>query len=254
MKLIGNLSPDLTPAHKTALEANMSLKIKEINKESLIEPLATLLGECCELLGQKSNGLTPTAKLLRDELKTYFTTYSLEEVKVAAKMGVTGKLCDLNELTVPVVSVTNICKFIHFYNDKVRKFALHEQRLWEEKNNQEEIERKRIEGNRLLDLEIEGCRINYTSDPASLNLIDRDLRACYYRRLRETGSKLDLELMNQLKAVAEAQINTLEELPKDQQRAYRTPSEIEKFNNIRNTEVKHTAQSLALKEIFDRKL
>ena len=252
MKLLGQVNPNLTPVHKTALEASLKPKIKTLTKESLNDPLVTLLGEACEILGHKANGLVATSILLRDELKNYFTTYTLEEVQAAVRMGVTGKLCDFAELQVPIVSVANICKFINLYNQKVRKEALYEQAKFEEKNNQQEIERKRIAGNKRLDSEISDCLISFRSNPQLLEKVNEQLRACYYRRLKETkGKLLPIELMNEIMAVAEAQIKDFEELGKEQQHALRRRVDREIWDRDRLQEVKTRAQSIALKKVFE---
>lgn len=255
MKLLGQVNPDLIPVHKTALEASLQPKINEITKESMNDPLVTLLGEACEIVGHKANGLTATAKLLRDELKNYFSTYSIEEVQTAVRMGVTGKLIEVTDLPVPIVSITNICKFINLYNEKIRKEALHQQKQWEEKNDEEKVKQKRDMGNNWLDTEIMNAWENFNENPETLEQIPQELRATYYRRIIEVNKAnvLTKDVRDQIKAVAEARKDTFEELPKLDQKEMIRNRQVEKFNRERDAEVKIIAQSLALKEVFKLK-
>jgi len=256
MKLIGNISTELSPTYKIALEASFGKKIKDSTNQELTIPLIKLFGESYEILGQKTpDNMTSVVKLLRIELSSYFGTYAIEEVINAIKMGVTGKLCELNTITMPVVSVANFCKFIHLYNEKIRKNALHEQRAFEEKNNQEEEKLKAIKGNERLDKEIADCKDLYLSDKDSINNVSEQLRACYYRRLRQVNGKrlLSLEVMEQLNFIADGKHDTFEDLPKQEQHYMAKYREVEKWNKERLVAVKTTAQAMALPLVFDLK-
>lgn len=255
MKLLGQINPNMTPVQKTALEASLQPTIKEVTKEAMIDPVVTLLGEACEVVGQKANGLTATGKLLRDELKNHYCGYSLEDVKVAVRMGVTGRLCEVIDLPVPIVSITNICKFIELYVEKIRKEALYSQRVWEEKNNEQEIDANRHKGNNRLDSEIANAWENFISNPETIEHIPQELRAIYYRRIIEVNRAqvLEREVRAQLKAIAEARKDTFEELPKMEQKAMIRNRQVDKFERERAAEVKIISESLALKEVFKLK-
>jgi hypothetical protein len=255
MKLIGNLSESLTPPHRVAVLASLGDKIKTLPPDSITKPLIVALGEAYEALGQKSSeSMTSLVKLLRIELMTYFSTYTLEEVNTSIKMGVTGKLCELSTLPMPIISVSNICKFIHLYNEKVRREALHEQRKFEEKNNADFEEQKRIKGNAILDAEIELCKENYKSNKETLNYVPEDLRACYFRRIREANGKglISIDVMNQILIIAESRHDTFEELPKQEQHYLSKSREELKWTKERDSAVKVTAQSMALQYLFDK--
>ena len=254
-KLIGQVNEGLSPSHKMALEASSGKKIKEITKEDLLEPITLLLGTCYELLGNSApKGMTATAKLLRDELKTYFFTYSFEEVKTAIMMGVTFKLCEKDQMEFPVISVANFCKFVHMYNDKIRKEAIHAQRKLDDIMTKEMEERKRIEGNQRLDNEILDCLSAYCENPSNLDQVSEHLRACYFRRIRERQVEkiITIDEMNLILSVADAQIKDFDELGKQEQHALRHKVDREKWDKDRLLEVKTRAQSIALKHVFDK--
>lgn len=254
MKLIGKISESLTPSHRTAVEASLTEKIKETDKTELNKPLLIILGEAYEILGQKApENITPTVKLLRDELKTYFTTYTINEVGIAVKMGVTGKLCDLSTLPMPIVSITNICKFIHLYNEKVRREALHEQRKFEEIETKEMEERKRIKAELELDSEIQVCYENYKSDKETLEHVPTELKACYFRFLWKKSNRklIPSEISEQIKIIAETKVTSFDELPKLEQKILERNREVSKFNLERDSAVRIEAQAIGLKYLFD---
>ena len=189
------------------------------------------------------------------ELKIGCFTFTIEEVCLAIDAGVKGKLNKLNEIPQPIVSVTNIIGWVWIWNEKVRIHAIDQQKRWEEKNNQEEVERKRVDGNIRLDAEINNAWENWKVNPGTIEQIPKQLRACYYRRIREKKewSLLDRSLLDQIKAVSEAQHDTFEELPKEEQRHLINTRQVEKFNRERDSEIKITAQSIALRELFEIK-
>lgn len=254
MKQIGNISESLTPPHRIAVLSSFGHKIKTMTSEELTKPLILILSESYETLGQKTNeSIVSTVKLLRIELMTYFTTFTLEEISTAVKMGVTGKLCDLSSLPMPIVSVTNICKFIHLYNEKVRREALHEQRKFEEKENIEMENQKRIKAELELDQEIQICYENYKSNPETLSHVDKGLLACYFRFLwKKTGKKImPPDAIDQIKIIAESKVDTFEELSKLDQKVLERNREVAKFDRERKATVKIEAEAMGLKYIFD---
>lgn len=254
-----NISTTLTQEHKEALDAYFCAKLREVNKADIITPIKSAVQRAYIVLGQGKNMAAGELTLMLDELikelKTGCFTFTIEEVCLAIDAGVKGKLNELKEIPQPIISVTNIIGWIWIWNEKVRVHAIDQQKRWEEKNNEEEIKRKRLDGNNRLDAEIEKAKENFKENSETLDQIPKVLRACYYRRIREknTGGLLERSLLEQIKAVAEAQHDTFEELPKEEQKHLTSSREVEKFNRERDSEVKITAQSIALKEVFKLK-
>ena len=239
------------PIQKQALEASYGTKIITLTDKEVTDPLISILTEAYEILGQKVDvSITSTIKMLRIELKTYFSTYTIEEVRASVRMALAGQLCDFKELQYPIVSVANICKFIHLYNEKVRREAIHQQNRYLQMETKEQEIQKAIEGNISLDAEIQSVYEVFKDDKAPFILIEELLKSCYFRRIRERGDNvLDKETMNQIKAVAELQIPEFEDLPKQFQFNYRAKRET--FEIERDSDVKSRAQSIALKSIFE---
>lgn len=253
MKLIGEINPKLTPAHREAVIASSSERMGELTLESIGPPMVDLLVLMGETLGQKFSNSTATVVILRKELKDNYSKYTIQEVRLACMMGVTGKLCELTELTQPVISVTNICKFIHLYNEQQRKYALHEQRIFDERITVEKEAKRTIEGNARLDQEINDCLIAYRLNPDHLNGINENLKECYFERLRkrQNGKILELEIMNQIFSVAECQILTFEELSDLQKHKLRNKTARLEWDKSRKIEVRTRARSIALIYVFD---
>lgn len=121
-----------TPSQVIVLEANAGLKVRDIKKsdmvgklkESIIQGLI-ILGQGKEITSQQINVLTDC---LLYELKTNKPNLTLEEVNLAIEMGCKNKLVEITTLTMPVMSVVNILKFINFYLENVRKEVLSEKR------------------------------------------------------------------------------------------------------------------------------
>ena len=254
-----NISPTLSGEYKEALTAYFCTKIREVNKADIISPIKIAMQSAYVVIGQgKSLGageLTLIIDELIKEIKISCATFTIPEVCLAIDAGVKGKLNDLKEIPQPIISVTNIIAWIWIWNERVRIHAIDQQKRWEEKNNQEEVERKRVDGNSRLDTEITNAWENWKANPKTIDQIPEALRACYYRRVKEksTGVLLERSLMEQIKAVAEARKDTFEELPKLDQKEMMRNREVEKFNRERDAEVKIIAQSLALKEVFKLK-
>lgn len=253
-----NISTSLSPTHKTAIEAYFCPKIHALKKTDMVSDLKNALQRAYVILGTGKNLDERDTLLMLDELikelKEGASTFTVQEVCLAIESGVKGKLNDLSQITQPVISVTNIIKWIWLWNDKVRREAIHEQRKFEDQNRQDEEEAKRIKGNAILDAEIEICYENWKSNNETLDHVPEPLRACYFRRLRERDGKLlEKEIMEQIKIIAESRHDTFEELPKLEQKYMIRERLVTKFEDERTSQVRQTAQSIALLEVFKKR-
>lgn len=144
MKLIGEpIIEGLTSSHKIAFLNTQKKKIREYDIQDsektdmlLFAQCGIILGTCYEFFGQQAPGdnqdekdknLYKSTENLYNELSKYFTTYSTDEILEAVKMGYCGNLGPLEGLSLPMVSVVNITKLVHWYNEKVRRPAVEEQ-------------------------------------------------------------------------------------------------------------------------------
>lgn len=140
--LIGAISDKLTHAEIMALEANYCEKIKLVKKSDMVEPLTAAITKANQMImhTSKGNDISVMVDLLIQELKTSFTTYTVEEVCQAIH---SGSKKELNEFV--HISVTEILKWVQLWNDKVRKEAIHKQNKFLEEKQKEIDEQVRKE-------------------------------------------------------------------------------------------------------------
>lgn len=139
--------PWLTPSESVALEAYARPKIKEVAKGSMVDQIVGSVALARQIKGQSADEKDDRAlsKIVIDELKVSFTTFTVEEVCLAINMGAKGFL---NTPETVHVSAENVFKWIWKYRDQVRSEAISKQRKFEqelEKQQQEEKRKKGIE-------------------------------------------------------------------------------------------------------------
>ena len=125
-------SDDLSPIEKQAIEKLSNPKIKDTLKKNMVDQLTDAVSRSYVNIGQFKQSedkklLETIVDQLIIELKNCFTTYTIEEVSFAIDLGSKGHLNNLQEVIQPIVSVMNILKWIHLYNDKFRREAIHKQ-------------------------------------------------------------------------------------------------------------------------------
>lgn len=174
---------DVSPIQKDALAAHYNPKIKELAKRDFAKEIIQAITKAYVVTGSR---VPDTFEMICDEviseLKSLFTTYTVEEVCMAIDMGSKGKLSDKEEVI--YVSVTNILRWIHRFNDLVRKEAIYKQRQFEEK--QEKIEDQKQSDVKVKDFEKAIIRY-YESFPIGFKAQSKGYLAAMYRHLDKKG-------------------------------------------------------------------
>lgn len=183
------LSEELSPIERQAIEKWSNPKIKDLLKKNMVDQLADAVSRAYINIGQFKQSedkklLETIVDQLIIELKNCFTTYTIEEVAFAIDLGSKGHLNNLQEVIQPVVSVMNILKWVHLYNDKYRREAIHKQGKSVEKQEkalEESAKEQRVEKY------IESIINDYENYPQSFEGRSKGELAAHYRQLDKLG-------------------------------------------------------------------
>lgn len=262
MKQLGdnNYSPTLSPVQINALEASQNTKIKAITKLNILTALKKAIQSAYLSLSQKPNDvktLVPMINELIEELKQYYVTYTIEEICMAIDFGVKGKLNDITKIPQPIISTTNILKWIDLYNEIHRKNALHEQNQYEIKQAKILSEEQLAIGNRITEDSINNTYIYFLKhDQFPIDgIMSTGLKAAWYRYLDKKQMVkiyLSSEEKLKIKIAVDLFIKSFDELPLPEKQALRPKGRREEWERYRAIEVVNECHSLALEEIFKK--
>lgn len=190
------LSDKLLPIEKTALEAYYKPKIKELAKKEFAPQIIKAITKAYMVMGHSvPDTFEQTCEEVIHELKSLFSTYTTEEVCAAFDMGSKGRLDDAVH-----ISVTNLLKWVHKYNELVRKEAVHKQKQYEEKQALILEETARQAKNQEFEQEIIKTFENF---PESFKNRSKGELAAHYRQLDKMGlikltTPVKKEIFNQI--------------------------------------------------------
>jgi hypothetical protein len=228
-----------TPTQNIVLEAMKGKKIKERKTSEYIKDLKECIIQALIILGQKQD--SEQIKVLTDclayELKQSQSFFTVEEIKMAIDFGAKGKLCELKDLQMPVISLHNILKFIKLYNEKVRREAIAERDKQEAEKDKQISEAERLQKIQAFEEEIERA-IQMTPD--QLKELPTGLKASYFRHLEKSG-KIVLSIEEKKKIYAECE----KLVPTINRRDLGKFDSILHENTKREAFIKEIAQSLA---------
>lgn len=180
--------PALKPAETIALEAHFKPKVKELKKSDMIRPLVASIAKARQIKGHSASIKDDElcADIVITELKSTFTTYSIEEICIAIDLGAKGLLDVENTIH---VSAENIFKWIFAYNQKIRQEAIAKMKAFNESEEKRISEEEKIKKHNNFLKEIE---LSYSvfCDTDELSSIE-GLKAAYYRELKKQN-KIDL--------------------------------------------------------------
>lgn len=202
--------------------------IKELKVEQIKNPLVDAIAGAYFIKGMGK----PTGSDLKDivdyvskTLKESFTTYRIPEVCQSIELGARGELFKENDLN--TISPENIFKWIHRFNETIKREAIHKQKQYEEKLAKESEETYRQAKINTFESLIKGKYIGF---PDSLKNDNYGTMASYYRYLDKNGF-INISIDKKKQFLAEA-----EKIKEEDKNAYTT---------------KEIAQANALKFIFD---
>lgn len=141
--VLKNFSPD----EVAAIEAANGIKIKGYDLKDLFPRVVIIVQQAVVMRGEKmqADDMGRVAKEFTDELKTTFSTFTVEEVMQAVRAWCSGKLYEEGKH----VSVLNLCKCIWHWRDSVKREALDKIRKEELKKEEEKSEEYKQEGQEL---------------------------------------------------------------------------------------------------------
>ncbi len=276
MKLLGEHNIEgLTPAHRVAFLNTKKRRIKdysiqdpEVEDMELFQSCTNILGTCYELFGQpapgddqeeKNKNLYVTTQLLYGELTKYFTTYSVDEVMEAVKMGFCGNLGPLDQLSFPMVSVVNISKLVHLYNEKVRRPAVEAQGKIQAADR-ERIEKEKTEEKNRKSREITTQNINRvfayfleTDEIPTVNGIEITVYelSMWYKFLDERGlSGISKDEKKQIAALADDRVPKFGNLTAGEKAGLQDPARRKEWEEQRLYLIGEFSRAIALKHVF----
>jgi hypothetical protein len=141
---------DFSPAERAAVEAAKGLTVCMYSHVELSGIMLKLIIEAWVLMGlnqvNKDEEQLMTAKALAAKLQYSFKSFTVEHVMQAVRSGACGDLED----KIVHISVAGICKWLHLWNDKVRREAMHKFNKIEalkqsEEKKQESIQQLRVD-------------------------------------------------------------------------------------------------------------
>ncbi len=250
MNLIGNsnLCPALSPDERNVIKFHEGVKIKDLAKVVMADPLTDAVSKAYLNIGQSSESKTLTVLVatLACELKDCFTTYSIEEICHAIDLGSKGKLNELKDLIQPVISVMNILKWVHLYDDKIRKEAIHKQNKHLEKLAKELTEKEKQEKIEAFKEEICLVYESYCDafgelpEGLSMGLKASYCRYLYEKNIIELTAEQEREIFDKAKSLmpTEAQIRGMNAVD----RVF--------HNKKKEAQIQEIAESIALEYLF----
>lgn len=232
------ISPTLTPREKSVIEASIFPRIKELKQDQLRIPLVEAIAQALFIKQNKDVGpddQKEMADYVAKTLKDCFTTYRVPEVLQAIEMGARGEL--FSEQDMNVVSPENIFKWIQRFNEKIRREAIHKQKIHDDKLALIKEETDHQAKIRDFESVIKGHFLGF---PESLKNENYGSLAAYYRHLDKKGLvKLSLEVKKKIFAEAE----NIKETDKTLAEQLHEGIKIEYTS-------KEIAEAMALKEVF----
>lgn len=238
--------PGLLPIEVSALEAYSMSKIKELKKIDMVDPVTRAIGKARIIKGQTGNEKDDTvmADIVISELKLSFSTFSIQEICIAIEMGAMGKL----NIDAVHVSPENIFKWIWKYRDQVRQEAIHKQRRFEEKQQKEQAEAKRLKGIS----DFEASIIEKYNNFDHSEEVDNEVvvNAAMYRHIvSKLGEQIDLQ---EKKEIFERAGQILKQLKEEKSIADKLKEKIEVryYQSITESNQKTLAEAIALREVF----
>lgn len=186
MQLIGQ--NQYTPSETLALDAMKGKKIKELKVSEMVPKLRGAVVQSLIILGQGNTMDNDTMKKLIDclcyELKENKHFFTVDEIALAMDYGCKGKLCDLKDLPMPIISLHNILRFITLYTEKIRREAVHKKKENDLKAEKEINEAERLVKIAAFEREIEHA---LTMTPQEKDSLSIGLKSAYYRHLDKSG-------------------------------------------------------------------
>lgn len=249
MNLLGNsnICPTLSPDERNVVKFHEGVKIKDLTKVIMADPLTDAVSKAYLNIGQSSESKTLTVLVatLAGELKDCFTTYSIEEICHAIDLGSKGRLNELKDLIQPVISVMNILKWVHLYDDKIRKEAIHKQNKHQEKINKELSEKEKQEKVKAFESEICSVYDSYCDTFGELQELAMGLKSSYCRYLYEKNIvELTVEQEQEIFSKAKKLIPTEEQI--------RGMNAVDRafHNKKKEAQLQEIAESIALEYLF----
>jgi len=192
----------LTPRERVVIEVSVLPRIKDLKAVQLDIPIREAITNAYFIKGITNVTSTDITKILVYVVKTLigsFSTYRVPEICQAIELGARGELFSDNDMN--TVSPENIFKWIHRYNDKIKREAIDKQRHYEDKLEKEKEESQHLARIKLFEDEI---LAQYDKLPEVLENVNYGLLASYYRHLDKKGLiKLTLERKKEIFATAE---------------------------------------------------
>lgn len=235
--VLKNLSPD----EVAAIEAGKGLHIKAYGHKDLFPRVVEVVRQAVVMRGEKmgEQDMGIIAKEFTDELKTTFSTFTIEEVMQAVRAWCSGKLYEEGKH----VSVLNLCKCIWHWRDAVKREALHKIEKEKEAKDKEVSEEEKRIGKELFKEQVlqefsywqEHGKIMH-SGPAS-----RAWHAYLYLWFKERGYSLPNDEAMEIKDQADKMILRDRAVKQEHKRAY-----LEELEERR----KELARELALPVLF----
>lgn len=175
-----------TPSQQIAIKAMEGKKINELKKSEYIDSIkeAVINGLICIGQKQDSTQIKTLTDCLVHELHSTKSAFTVEEIRIAIDYGAKGKLCELNSLPQPIISLHNILKFIKLYNENIRREAIHAMNEEADKKEKEITEAERKIKIEAFEAEIEKALMLSLKEKESLPI---GLKAAYYRHLDKQG-------------------------------------------------------------------
>ena len=232
-----------TPTQSIALDAMNGKKIKELKKSEFSKTIKDAIIQGLIIIGQKQtvDVTTITTDCLMEELKTSLPNYTPDEIRLAIDYGCKGKLCELTDLPQPIVTLTNILKFIRLYNEKIRKEAIHKRNELEAKEEKQINEAERDAKIKAFEQEIAKALL---MTPEQIDSLPTGLKAAYYRHLESRGDS----------KISEAQKWAIwreceKKVPQVQKSELGAFGDILHENKKREAKIKELSQSMAFEQI-----
>lgn len=239
---------NILPIETEAIQLYFKPKIKDLTKKDMVRPIVSAIAIGRQIKGHSAsqNDDELCADIVITELKSTFTTYSIQEVCKAIELGAKGLLGTENTVH---VSAENIFKWIIAYNAKIRQEAIHKMKQHNEKQEkeaEEALKAQKLEA--FEDNIINAYRDFYDND--NYNLCE-GIAACYYRYLKD---------IKRLTLSAEVRKGIYSTVEKEYDQNYKKPDTQERIVNkikghdpevIRKNEIENKCQAIALKLQFD---
>ncbi len=240
----------LSPDEVAAIEAGANMKICDYGTDKLLSRIIDVVASCYYLRGQTKNldpaDLRTVSQEFTNELQKCFTTFTVEQILQAVRMGALGKLED----EAVHISVYNLCRWVNLWNDKIKREAIHKNNKILDAQIKEKTEAEKQESINRMRKDIEEAFKEY-KELGIYKGKEESYYALMYEHLEAIHGPLPTPLKNQIWELACTQIKKEEEHRAHQDRFERkfNPSDylkkLEGANIIR-------ARFLALGHMFNK--